>query len=346
MQPGQPEHDVGNALKAPGPGDPLGDLDEADLENPATPTLPTFEVDVTLKDEEAVLKKYEGSVKGALAYNTMPKSASLDSAASQLIIDLQQRLKKELNITSSLEKVGTNGSTIKLSMTISGYEMYQELPKEIAADEALKKSMSSLSEELAGVNVNVEEVYGELLTKWKDFLEGRWMKLIPPIFEKVLSKEQVAANVSVVTAPAESEVVKKNSTINSTVSSLPKVEVFLRVELEKRLPLAKKINPNIDPEEVEALNQTLYLALVRPRIQEEVAKAVREKLGDAFSFTITPEGDADFGRLSKHSFWLPINISNFDEVKGIEKVNATMAGSARKLLSTLDLLKKRGVAGL
>jgi len=32
----------------------------------------------------------------------------------------------------------------------------------------------------------------------------------------------------VVTAPAESEVVKKNSTINSTVSSLPKVEVFLR----------------------------------------------------------------------------------------------------------------------
>eukprot|EP00434_Breviolum_minutum_P018336 symbB.v1.2.016177.t1/scaffold1227.1/size245474/4 len=252
----------------------------------------------------------------------MPKSASLDSAASQLIPDLQQRLKKELNITSSLEKVGTNGSTIKLSMTISGYEMYQELPKEIAADEALKKSMSSLSEELAGVNVNVEEVYGELLTKWKDFLEGRWMKLIPPIFEKVLSKEQVAANVSVVTAPAESEVVKKNSTINSTVSSLPKVEVFLRVELEKRLPLAKKINPNIDPEEVEALNQTLYLALVRPRIQEEVAKAVREKLGDAFSFTITPEGHA------------------------LRKVNATMAGSARKLLSTLDLLKKRGVAGL
>lgn len=48
MQLPGPEHDVGNALKAPGPGDPLGDLDEADLENPATPTLPTFEVDVKL----------------------------------------------------------------------------------------------------------------------------------------------------------------------------------------------------------------------------------------------------------------------------------------------------------
>ena len=32
----------------------------------------------------------------------------------------------------------------------------------------------------------------------------------------------------VVTAPAESEVVKKNATINSTVFSLPRVEVFLR----------------------------------------------------------------------------------------------------------------------
>lgn len=46
-----------------------------------------------------------------------------------------------------------------------------------------------------------------------------------------------------------------------------------KVELEKRLPLAKKINPNIDPEEVEALNQTLYLALVRPRIQEPLKPA-------------------------------------------------------------------------
>ena len=36
------------------------------------------------------------------------------------------------------------------------------------------------------------------------------------------------AETKVVTAPAESEVVKKNATINSTVFSLPRVEVFLR----------------------------------------------------------------------------------------------------------------------
>ena len=37
-------------------------------------------------------------------------------------------------------------------------------------------------------------------------------------------------------------------------------------------------------------------------------------------------GDSDFGRLSKHSFWLPINISDFDEVKGLKIVNKTLAG--------------------
>lgn len=48
---------------------------------------------------------------------------------------------------------------------------------------------------------------------------------------------------------------------------------LLEVELEKRLPLAKKINPNIDPQEVEAMNQTLYLTLVEPRIQEPLIPA-------------------------------------------------------------------------
>ena len=37
-------------------------------------------------------------------------------------------------------------------------------------------------------------------------------------------------------------------------------------------------------------------------------------------------GDSDFGSLSKHSFWLPINISDFDEVKGLSALNKSLAG--------------------
>lgn len=64
QSPGQPEHDdVRSALKAPGPGDPLGDLDEADLENPATPTLPTFEVDVKLGSTRGSSLKSWGAIR-------------------------------------------------------------------------------------------------------------------------------------------------------------------------------------------------------------------------------------------------------------------------------------------
>lgn len=37
-------------------------------------------------------------------------------------------------------------------------------------------------------------------------------------------------------------------------------------------------------------------------------------------------GDSDFGSLSKRSFWLPINISDFDEVKGLKALNKSLAG--------------------
>lgn len=317
-------------------GDPLENVDPEIVENPATPKLPFFEVDVTLKDEEAVLKKYEGAVTGALVYNSLPKEASLDNAASQLIKDLQDRLVKEANITSTLQKEGTEGQVIKLIMGIQSYQLEQVLPKEIAQD--LNTSMSALPAAVAAVKV--QDVYDDVLTKVSDFLEAKWMKRIPSLLEQTLSNEKVEATVLVVPKAATKP---SNTSNSSNSSSVPVVEVVLRVEMEKRLPLAQSADPQVSAETVEAMTQQKYLALVQPKIQEHVARGIRDFLGGAFPFTAKAECDSDFGSLSKHSFWLPINISDFDEVKGLKALNKSLADDAQKLLGLLDKLSICGV---
>lgn len=317
-------------------GDPLENVDPEIVENPATPKLPFFEVDVTLKDEEAVLKKYEGAVTGALVYNSLPKEASLDNAASQLIKDLQDRLVKEANITSTLQKEGTEGQVIKLIMGIQSYQLEQVLPKEIAQD--LNTSMSALPAAVAAVKV--QDVYDDVLTKVSDFLEAKWMKRIPSLLEQTLSNEKVEATVLVVPKAATKP---SNTSNSSNSSSVPVVEVVLRVEMEKRLPLAQSADPQVSTETVEAMTQQKYLALVQPKIQEHVARGIRDFLGGAFPFTAKAECDSDFGSLSKHSFWLPINISDFDEVKGLKALNKSLADDAQKLLGLLDKLSICGV---
>lgn len=316
------------------PSDPLEGIDPSMAENPAAPKLQPFEIDLTLKNEEAALEKSKGTLEGKLLYDALPQEVSLDDAASGITADLQQRLQKESGLTCSIQKEGTHGKQIKLIMDITSYELGKVLPEKIAQDFA--SSMSALPAELAALKV--QNMYDDVLAKVKDFLEAKWLEKIPQLLREKLSESKVEADLSIPPKP------KPNATTAKT--ELAPMEAILRVELEKRLPLAQAAKPDANPEEVQKMPQPEYLALIQPRLQEQAARAIRDTLGDALPFKITAECDADFGGLSKHSFWLRLSLSNFDEVKALEKLRSPSADHAQKLLSLLEQLTKCGVLGL
>eukprot|EP00913_Durusdinium_trenchii_P012433 g11673.t1 len=297
-------------------------------ENPAAPKLQPFEIDLTLKNEEAALEKSKGTLEGKLLYDALPQEVSLDDAASGITADLQQRLQKESGLTCSIQKEGTHGKQIKLIMDITSYELGKVLPEKIAQETWPEKmgpgrldfasSMSALPAELAALKV--QNMYDDVLATLGRKRMPKWLEKIPQLLREKLSESKVEADLSIPPKP------KPNATTAKT--ELAPMEAILRVELEKRLPLAQAAKPDANPEE------------------EQAARAIRDTLGDALPFKITAECDADFGGLSKHSFWLRLSLSNFDEVKALEKLRSPSADHAQKLLSLLEQLTKCGVLGL
>jgi len=125
------------------------------------------------------------------------------------------------------------------------------------------------------------------------------------------------------------------------------LKLFLRVELESRLAMAKTVDPSLKEEAVKNMSQDDYIRLIRPKLKEHIANAVREKLGDSFPFDGEPQSDTDFGHHSKHSFWLPLSVRNVDEEKALKKIKGEeLAGNFSQFLASLNKLATGGVGGL
>jgi len=87
--------------------------------------------------------------------------------------------------------------------------------------------------------------------------------------------------------------------------------------------------------------------LIHAKVEESIAKAIRDTLGYAFPFEGEPQSDADFGQQSKHSFWVPLTIRGFDETKALRKIKGEQfSGNFSRFLSSLKKLNAGGVAGL
>ncbi|CAE7466681.1 unnamed protein product, partial [Symbiodinium pilosum] len=92
-------------------------VDPVDLEDPAAPKIPPFQVRVKPKDESAALKKEDGSFVGEVIYLFQPKSQSLDSLASNIVKDLPPELEKA-GLKCVLAKDGTEGGEVRVMMEI------------------------------------------------------------------------------------------------------------------------------------------------------------------------------------------------------------------------------------
>ncbi|CAJ1403033.1 unnamed protein product [Effrenium voratum] len=319
-------------------------IDPSDLEDPTAPKLAPFELDVIIDNEEAVLQKYEGRVAGTLLYDVVPEQDSLDSAASAVAADLQERLQKELGTSCVIQKEGTHGKTVKLVMELTGYKLDNVLPPKVAKD--LASAMSSLEGAILAVG-GVQSVYDDVLSKVKAFLKAKWEEKIPRLVQGKLLENQVEANV--VARPCNLKVSPAPVPLPPVAVHEPTTpfETYLRVEIADRLPLARSVNSSLQAADLQNLTQSKYLALIKPKLEEKVARAIREQLGDAFPFQAAAESDSDFGQQSRHSFWLGIRVFNFEEMAALRKVRGeTFAGNVQRLFDLLDSLRSCGVPEL
>jgi len=174
----------------------------------------------------------------------------------------------------------------------------------------------------------------------QEFLKIKWMRKIPEIFNTQLLTMGVDADTSVVPPPPDLPKPDK-------LPAPEGLKLFLRVELENRLAMARTVDPSLGDEAVKNMSQDEFIRLIRPKLKEHIANAVREKLGDSFPFDGEPQSDTDFGHHSKHSFWLPLSVRNVDEEKALKKIKGEeLAGNFSQFLASLNKLATGGVGGL
>ncbi|CAE7526105.1 unnamed protein product [Symbiodinium natans] len=257
------------------PGNPDNDeafVDPTDLDNPVTPKLPPFQLRLKVNDASAALKKEDGSFLGELLYLFVPESDSLDSVASGIVNDLPPAL-EQAGVKCILAKDGTDGETIRLMMEITGYELSAFLPNQTSQE--MESALSALPPLVAPLGA--QKQYDAVHQKVKEFFEIKWMHKIPKILNKHLLKMGVDADTSVEPPPP----------------SLPKpdklpapdgLKLFLRVELPSRLDMGKAADSSLTEEGIKNMSQANFLRLIRPKLEEHVARAIRVACRDCTGY--------------------------------------------------------------
>merc|ERR1712232_577833 len=129
------------------------------------------------------------------------------------------------------------------------------------------------------------------------------MTKIPKILVEKLAEQNVKVNVSIDPSPSfEDPPLKKLPN--------PIYNMFFHVVARDRAAIAAQLDSMLL--RFGFMSQASFLKLVQDKMYEEVPNRLKEKLGNAVSFSVRTAPDSDAGAENKESFWLLVYVNSID----------------------------------